>query len=383
MDLTPAQVEARAAFRAFADVHVAPFANRFDREECFPRELVARIAAQGYLAAMVPAALGGKPLDAITYGLLNEAMGRACSSARSLLTVHSMVCHAIARWGSKAQRERFLPALATGERTAAFALSEPLVGSDASAVTTTMTRVENGSIRIDGIKKWTTFGQTADLLLVFGRTDDKPAAVLVPRDAPGLIVRPIAGMIGCRASMLAELEFRDCRVGAGNALGGSSFAGAQIAQTALDNGRYTVAWGCVGILQACLDATLRYTSQRRQFGVPIAEHQLVQRIVTEMVTKTRAARLMCLHAGRLRDSGDPASIMETSMAKYYASTSATAVASDAVQLHGANGCSGDFPVQRYMRDAKVMEIIEGSTQIHQEGIAKYAYETLDDGAGRP
>jgi len=174
--------------------------------------------------------------------------------------------------------------------------------------------------------------------------------------------------------MLAELYLRDCRIPKGNMVGGRGFGLASVATSALDIGRYTVAWGCVGIAQACLDASLQYTSHRQQFGVYLKEHQLVQQMITNMITNVKAARLLCYQAGYLKDAGDPHTIMETWVAKYFASTAAAQAASDAVQIHGANGCSADYPVQRYLRDTKIMEIIEGSTQIQQITIARYGYQ---------
>jgi glutaryl-CoA dehydrogenase (non-decarboxylating) len=180
-------------------------------------------------------------------------------------------------------------------------------------------------------------------------------------------------MLGVRASMLAELSFENCVVPKENMLGRAGFGIPYIAASALDYGRYSVAWGCVGVAQACLDACVQYTSERKQFDVYLRDHQLIQQMLTDMLTNTKAARLLCYQAGYLRETGDPRAIVDTSIAKYFASTTANKIAGDAVQIHGANGCSGDFPVQRYLRDAKIMEIIEGSTQLQQTNIAKYAF----------
>jgi alkylation response protein AidB-like acyl-CoA dehydrogenase len=185
-------------------------------------------------------------------------------------------------------------------------------------------------------------------------------------------MKPILGMLGVRASMLAELHLDGCRVPQENLVGREGFGFSHVASSVLDHGRYSVAWGCVGIGQACLEASVRYASERKQFGAVLIDHQLIQQMITEMITNIKAARLLCYQAGYLRDLGDPRAIMETSIAKYFASTMVTHLTSDAVQIHGANGCSSEFPVQRYLRDAKIMEIIEGTTQMQQITISKYA-----------
>jgi alkylation response protein AidB-like acyl-CoA dehydrogenase len=308
----------------------------------------------------------------ISFGLLHEEVGRGCSSLRSLLTVHSMVSYAVLRWGSSRLKDTWLPQLAQGGAIAAFALSEPKVGSDARSVETTATRAGDAYV-LHGEKRWITFGQIADIFLVFARCADQPTAFLVERNNPGVRVEPIHGMLGTRASMLAALHFEDCIVPRANMVGGVGFGFAAVGTSALDLGRFSVASGCVGIGQACLEACSRYTSERRQFGAHLREHQLIRQMVTDMVTNVKAARLLCHHAAYLREIGDPCAGAETFVAKYFASTMATKVARDAVQIHGAYGCSPDSPVQRYLRDATVMEIIEGSTQIQQITIAEQAY----------
>ncbi len=373
IELTPQQKRDQAAFRAFVQEEIVPHANRYDQEEHTPVELIQKIAQQGYLRAIISTEYGGTNMDMISYGLLNEEIGRGCSSIRSLITVHSMVAHAILRWGNRQQKADWLPRLAEGEIIGAFGLSEPAVGSDAKSIEATAA-LEGDYYVLNGRKKWTTYGQIAGLFLVFAQCEGKVSAFLVERETPGLATEPIRGMLGTRASMLAELYLRDCRIPKGNMVGGRGFGLASVATSALDIGRYTVAWGCVGIAQACLDASLQYTSHRQQFGVYLKEHQLVQQMITNMITNVKAARLLCYQAGYLKDAGDPHTIMETWVAKYFASTAAAQAASDAVQIHGANGCSADYPVQRYLRDTKIMEIIEGSTQIQQITIARYGYQ---------
>jgi glutaryl-CoA dehydrogenase (non-decarboxylating) len=372
VELTTEQREARARFRRFVEADVAPAAARSDADERIPDSLVRRLAAQGYLAATVPTEHGGSGMDAVTFGLLNEELGRACSSTRTLLTVHSMVCRALARWGRLDQRLHWLPRLAAGDMVAAFCLTEPGAGSDASAVETTAERIGD-RYRLAGHKRWISFGQIASLFLVFARCEGRPVALLVERGTPGLTVTPIRGVLGTRASMLAEIDLDGCEVAAENLVGGVGFGIDAVAAAALDLGRYSVAWGCVGIAQACLDACLTYAGERATFGSLIRDHQLVQRMITDIAVGTRAARLLCLAAGARRERQDPQAVVDTMVAKYFAAGAAVRAATDAVQIHGANGCHADSPIQRLFRDAKIMEIIEGSTQLSQVAIATYLF----------
>jgi len=373
IELTPEQRALRSEVRAFVQQEIAPHAGQWDREEATPREIVDKLIERGWLGSMVPAEHGGKGLDMISYGVLTEEIGRGCSSIRSLLTVHDMVCRGILRWGSRAQQESWLPRLARGEILGAFALSEPEAGSDATGIRTTAVE-KDGGFALDGSKKWITYGQIANLYLLFAKLDGKPTAFLVERETPGLTVTPLRGIQGTRASMLAELKLEGARTE--NMVGRPGFGISHVMGAALDQGRYSVACGSVGIAQACLDASLAYARERQQFGQPLFEHQLIRAMLTDMITNVRAARLLCMRAGYLRDTGDPGAFAETSVAKYFASTVANRAAADAVQIHGANGCHEDFPVSRYFRDAKVMEIIEGSTQIQQSTIARFELEEL-------
>jgi alkylation response protein AidB-like acyl-CoA dehydrogenase len=379
LELNPQQRADREEFRAFVAAEIALHAGRWDREAAIPMELVDRLRERGYLGSNVPKEYGGLGRDNITYGLLTEEIAKGCSSVRSLLTVHDMAAHVIGRWGSPGQRERYLPALASGDAgrklIGAFCLSEPNAGSDAKSVET-VARDDGDAWVLDGQKKWTTFGQIAGLFLVLAQLDGKPTAFLVERNLPGVTVKPLSGITGTRASMLAEIFFEGVRVPKENLIGKPGFGVSAVMSTALDHGRYSVAWGAVGIGQACLDASRAYAAQRRQFGVPIADHQLIRRMLTNMIAEVRAARLLCLRAGWLRDTRDPGATSEIWVAKYFASTMATRAALDAVQIHGANGCSEDYPVERYLRDSRVLEIIEGSTQIQQITIPLFELQEL-------
>jgi glutaryl-CoA dehydrogenase (non-decarboxylating) len=380
MELTPEQHRLRTAFREFGDAQIAPHANAWDQAEVMPAEMVRQLAAKGYLGAVLPADRGGAGFNMVEFGLLNEELGRGCSSLRSLLTVHSMAALAIWRWGTEEQKAKWLEKLGQGKAIAAFALTEPEAGSDAREIRTEAVASGDDFLLI-GHKKWITFAQIADLFLVFARSQRGPCAFLLERNAPGLMISPVHGMLGTRASMMAELRLEECRVPKQNLVGAPGFGLSHVASSALDCGRYSVACGSVGIAQACLEACLRYTGRRKQFGALLRDHQLVQRMIARAVVGVRAARLLCYHAGQLKDAGDPASMIETSIAKYFACTTAAEIARDAVQIHGANGCSSDYPVERFYRDAKIMEIIEGSNEIQEITIAQSASQEVAESAG--
>lgn len=364
----------RTRARRFVEEHVADRAGQFDRSGRVPDDLLALMSEAGLWAPFLPVAHGGHDLDMVTLGHIHEEVGRGCSSIRSLLTVHSMVASAVQRWGDDGQRQRWLPDLAAGRVLGAFCLTEPKVGSDATQITTTAVRTGRGW-RLTGVKKWITGGQRADLFLVFARTEGGIGAFLVPRSTPGLSVTPIPEILGTRASMLAEVTLRDAAVGPDALLGPDGFAAGMVMTATLDLGRYSVAAGSVGIVAACLDACTAYTARRTVRATPLRDFQLIQAKIADMVVDVHAARLLYEHAGGLKDAGDAATVLATWRAKYFASTAAARHATQAVQIHGANGCGPDYPVERYFRDAKVMEIIEGSTEIQQITIAGHAYGT--------
>lgn len=373
IELSEEQGAAQGGFREFVERMVVPFADEHDRCQEMPPELIREVAAQGYLGGMIPQQYGGAGMDALTWGLLCEEIGRGSASLLSLFTVHGMVIQALLKWGSDAQRQHWLPRLATGEAIGAFALTEPDVGSDAGSIETAALQ-EAGGWRLHGQKRWISFGQVANVFLVIAKVDGKPSAFLVERGCEGFSTEPIGGMLGFRSAMLADVHLRGCLIPEGNLLGRVGFGFSHVVGAALDLGRYCVAWGCLGLAQAGLDASLAYTSTRKQFGSFLKGHELIQELVADMITQIRAARMLCYRAAFLKQQGDPSLIMETSIAKYFTSRVAVKVAADAVQIHGANGCSDRYPVQRYLRDAKIMEIIEGSNQMQQIIISKYGYQ---------
>ncbi len=371
IELTTEQQEQQEVFREFVDKEVVPYAEKFDKEERFPSELIGKITENGFLATTIPESSGGKGMDMIVHGLLCEEFGSGSASVLSLFTVHGMLAQAILQWGSHEQRSLLLPQLASGKKIGAFGLTEPNIGSDAKSVQTTA-KLDGTSYVLNGTKKWISCGQIADIFLIIAQCAGKPTAFLVEKNCPGLTIKPITGLLGFKAAMLAELSLEECSIPQENLVGRIGFGFSHVAGTALDYGRYCVAAGSVGLARACLEACLLYTSKRQQFGSLLKGHQLIQQMLTNMITGIEAARLLYFKAGYLKDTIDPESIIASATAKYFASTMAVKVASDAVQIHGANGCSEDYPVQRYYRDAKIMEIIEGSNQMQQIMISKYA-----------
>ncbi|MBT2291736.1 acyl-CoA dehydrogenase family protein [Paenibacillus albidus] len=360
---------AAEAVRRFVESRVLPLAVQMDQEQEIPRVLFTEMAAEGLTGLAIPVKYGGTAVDYATLGAIHEELGRGLASVQNACTVFGMVCKPLSRFGSEAQKDKWLPAIAAGEVIPAIAITEPGVGSDISKLETEAVQ-EDGQIILNGSKKYITLGQIADLFLVFARLNGRGVAVLVERGTPGLRINPLRGLMGLRANMLAELTFENCSVPVENLVGKIGFGFTHVVNYALDEGRYTTACGSVGLAQACLEHSFHYTGERFQFGEPLRKHQLVQKMLSEMITETKAARELCAAAGRLREQGDPAAITETLVAKYHASKTAVHAADHALQLHGASGCMNGNPVERFYRDAKIMEIIEGTSQMHELQIAR-------------
>ena len=369
IQLSETQRTLKKEFSEFSINKITPFAKNNDINETLDESIVKSMTEKGYLGSMIPKEYGGKGFDSVTIGILNEEIGRVCSSTRSLLTVHGMVAIAINKWGTTEQKEYWLPKLAQGELVGAFALTEPESGSDANSIKCTAVEHGNNYI-ISGEKKWITMGQIADVFLVFAKLNEKATAFLIPKNTKGVTVKAMRNLLGVRGSMLAELKFDNCAIPKENIVGREGFGLSHVGLFSLDYGRYTIACGCVGLAQACLDESLTYAKERTQFKVLLGNHQLIQKMIAEMTVSIKAARLLCYNAGKLRDDGEPDSIMETWCAKYFASKMVNDVSSKAVQIFGAKGLSKEYPVERYFRDARVNEIIEGSSQIHESLIAK-------------
>lgn len=371
--LTDRQREHRERARRFAAEHIAARANEIDESKTTPGDVLAAMRNSGLLGAALAARWGGGGIDAVSYGLITEEIGKVCSSVRSLMTVHNMSAQTIAKFGSAEQQERWLPDLCAGRKIIAFALTEPNVGSAAHAIE--VEAVENGNkYSLTGTKMWVTYGLVADLFLVFARSAGGPIALLLDRQTEGLHIEPIEAPFGTRGAMLAKLNFDGSEVPKAFGLGAAGMGISFVANAALDHGRFSVAWGSTGIIQACLDACLSYTQLQRQGDHRLKDFQLIRRQLTDMLVAHTTARALCHRSAWLRERGDPRSVMETAMAKYHASAGAIRVATDAVHMHGANGCGTDYPVSRYLRDATVMGIIEGTHEIHQIALADYAFQ---------
>jgi alkylation response protein AidB-like acyl-CoA dehydrogenase len=367
-DLTDEQRLVRETARAFTDNEIVSRARENARNKRFDRDLVDMLAAQGYLGATVPREYGGAGLDHVTYGLVVEEIGRGDGAMRTVVSVQtSLVCGSIARWGSDEQKARYLPRLCSGEWLGCFGLTEPGSGSDAASLRTRARRVDGGWL-VSGSKMWISLGNHAKVALIFAQTDPERrhrglACFLVDTDAAGFEATEIEHKMGLHASDTAAIALDDVFVDDGDVLGAVG-DGFKVAMSALDGGRYSVAAGCVGVCQGCLDASVAYAKEREQFGQPIAGFQLVQAMLAEMKVRTDAARLLVQRAGYLHDQGRPCTT-ETSIAKLYATEAAVWCANEAIQVHGAAGYVDDHPVERWLRDARVTTLYEGTSQIHQ------------------
>jgi butyryl-CoA dehydrogenase len=374
LDLTDEQRAVREMARKFADEYIVPVARDNDVNERFPGDIIEKMGALGLLGGPVPVEYGGAGLDYISHALVTEEIGKACSSVRTTISVQiSLVELSLASWGTEEQKRRYLPALCSGKVIGCFGLTEPNAGSDPSGMETTAV-ADGDHWVLNGHKIWISNGGVAGLAIVFAHTDKSKGhrgigAFLVDRGTPGFSTRDMHGKLGLRASNTAELLLDDCRIPKDQVLGkvGEGF---KVAMSALDNGRYSVAAGCVGICQGCVDASVRYAKERRQFGRAIGSFQLVQDLIARMIVDTDAARLLVFRAGHLKNQ-ERRCTREVSMAKYFASEAAVRCALDAIQVHGSYGYSNEYPVERYLRDAKVATIYEGTSQIQKLLIASH------------
>ena len=358
-ELTAEQELIRATARSFCDAEIAPHAREWDRAETMDRRIVPKLAGVGFLA--------GWELDSVSYCLVMEELGRADSSVRGIVSVNvGLVGKTIAKWGTDEQRDEWLGRLGSGEALGCYALTEPGSGSDPASLETRAER-DGGDWVLRGSKIFITLGSWADVALVFARTGGEGTrgitCFLVPTGAPGFSATPIKGKLGLRAQDTAELALDSVRVRESARLGAEG-EGFKVAMSALDNGRISLAAGCVGIGQGCLDACVAYAAERTQFGRSIASFQLVQELIAEIAVETRAARLLAWQAASLADAG-ARHTLESSVAKYYASEMSVRAANAAVQVHGGYGYVDEYPVGKYLRDARVTTLYEGTSQIQK------------------
>ncbi|MDG9704930.1 acyl-CoA dehydrogenase family protein [Streptomyces sp. DH37] len=371
LELSEEQAAVRRLAKEFVDREIVPHATEWDRAESIDRSVVKALGDLGFLGLTVPEGYGGSGGDHLAYCLVTEELGRGDSAVRGVLSVSlGLVAKSIAAWGSEEQKRRWLPRLCAGEAVGCFGLTEPGTGSDAANLTTRARRDggSGGDWVIDGAKTFITNGTWADVVLLFARSGTEPGhkgitAFLVPTDTPGLTRREIHGKLGLRGQATAELVLDgvrvpdDCRL----APEGKGFS---VAMSALAKGRMSVAAGCVGIAQAALDAAVSYATEREQFGRPIAGHQLVQELISDISVDVDAARLLTWRVADHIDRGLPFAT-ESSVAKLYASEAAVRAANNALQVFGGYGYIDEYPVGKLLRDARVMTLYEGTSQIHK------------------
>ncbi|MBT9281712.1 MAG: acyl-CoA dehydrogenase family protein [Hydrogenibacillus schlegelii] len=365
----------RRTVRAFVDREVVPHIRRWDEAGRLGPEVLPRLRELGLLGTPIPEVYGGSGLDYISFGIVCEELERGDTALRTLVSVHSgLVSLTLLQWGSEEQKKRYLVPLARGERLGAFGLTETDAGSDVAAMRTAARRVDGGYV-LSGAKMWISLANTADVFLIFAYTDPEKrhrgiTAFIVERAFPGVTTRPITGKLGIRAGDTGEIILEDVFVPEANVLGEEG-EGFKIAMSALDNGRYSVAAGATGIIAASLEASIAYAKERRTFGVPIAEHQLIKQKIARMAAMLDIARLLVYRVGWMKNEGLRAT-RETSLAKWIAADYAFDAANEALQIHGAYGYVHDFPVERYLRNARVLSIYEGTREIHTLLQADYA-----------
>lgn len=365
--LDEAQQSRYAEFKEFVRSNVEPFAADWEREQTLSKTVLSQLAATGWLGATLPVQYGGRGWDAVTFGLLNEAFGRGSPSITSVLTVQAMHAMPIVRWGTKEQKSKWLPRLASGELLAAIALTEPGVGSALHNLTTNYSRdADGGSLRLNGVKRWITCAQIADVFLVFGKLEEQPIACIVPRESPGLTVEPIRELMGFRAAGLGMITFRDVEVPVANIVGKAGFGFSHVAPVGLHWGRISTACHALGMLRGCVEESVAYAASRKIGDQPIGEFGMIRTLIARMATDLQAATLVCMNACRSEDDHAAEAFEDAFTAKYFASRAAVSAASDAVQIKGAAGVHESSPTSMYYRSSKITEIIEGTTQIHED-----------------
>lgn len=371
--LSDDQIMIRDAARTFATERLKPFSAAWDREARFPREAIAEMGALGFLGMLVPEAYEGAAVDHVAYALAIEEIAAGDGAVSTIMSVHNSVgCMPILKFGSEAQKQRFLRPLARGAQLAAFCLTEPGAGSDAAAIRTRARRSAAGWV-LSGTKQFITSGRSADIAIVIAVTDPEAgrqglSAFIVPTDTPGYTVAAIEHKLGQRASDTAQIVFEDM-VLTPDLMLGEEGQGLRIALSNLEGGRIGIAAQSVGMARAAFDAALRYAGERETFGKPLTGHQAVAFRLADMATRIEAARLLVLNAARLRDAGLPCQ-KEAAMAKLFASEMAERVCSDALQIHGGYGYLADYGVEQIYRDVRVCQIYEGTSDVQRMVISR-------------
>jgi alkylation response protein AidB-like acyl-CoA dehydrogenase len=371
----------RETARAFAEAEILPHIREWDEKGEVHREVFAKMGELGFLGAPIPERYGGLGMDYISFALLCEELERADTAFRVVQSVHvGLNSLTLLQWGTEDQKQRFLVPQAKGEKLATFGLTEPGVGTDAGNLQTTARR-DGDEYVLNGHKIWISLADIADHFLVFASVDRSRkhrgiTAFVVERGMPGLSTGTLHGKLGIRAGNTGLIDLEDVRVPAANRVGEEG-EGFLVAMSAIDQGRYTVAAGAVGLAQACLDASLRYAHERQTFGDEIGRHQLVKQMIATMAKGIEIGRLLVFQAGWLKNQG-LRNTRETSLAKWHATDHSVQAALDAIQIHGANGYSNEFPVERYLRNSKAAVIYEGTSQLHTLIQADYALGYRED-----
>ena len=371
MDLTlsPEQDAVKKAVKEWVDDVVTPRSLQNDREERFPQEALDGLRQTGFIGLSIPEQFGGGGGDPMSYVLFIEELGRGDANVRSIVSVHlGLVAGSIDRWGTDAQKEQWLPRMASGEVLGCFGLTEPDYGSNPADLQASAVKQADGGYVLNGTKIFITNGTIAGVTLFMARTGGEGArgvsAFLVPNDAPGFEARPIHGKLGLRSCDTAELVLRDVKVGPEALLGGEEGKGIRVALTALNDGRMSLGASCTGLGQAALDTMVAYTKDRVQFGKAVAGHQLVQALIADTAVEVDCARLLTWRVADLKTKGEDYSLA-ASKAKYYASEMSVRAANACVQAHGGYGYIDEYAAGKYLRDARVTTLYEGTSQIQQ------------------
>lgn len=373
-DFNEVQKMVQETIRKFAKEEIAPVAAENDKKAQFPHDIYKKLAELGFMGTPIPEEYGGAGFDYITHAIVAEEIGRVDSSLRGTYSVQvSLVELPILKFASEEQKKKYLPRLTSGELIGCFGLTEPNAGSD--PVSMESTAEEDGDYYVlNGQKTWITNAGIADLAIIYAKTDKEAGprgitAFFVERGFEGFSTQDIHDKLGLRASNTGEIFLENCRVPKENILGELN-KGFKVAMGTLDFGRFTVAAGCVGLAQGCIDICKKYAKQRIQFGKPIASFQLVQQMIADMVVECEAGRLLVYRAGDMKNKELP-NTRETSIAKYYCSEMVNRVAYKAIQIHGGYGFSGEYDVERFYRDARINTLYEGTSQIQQLIIGAY------------
>ncbi|MGQ0793609.1 MAG: acyl-CoA dehydrogenase [Deltaproteobacteria bacterium] len=379
IELSGEQAMIQDTARDFARSEIRPQAGEIDREGKFPAGIVTKLGELGFMGIFVPEEYGGSGMDTFSYALALEEVCKACASTGVIMSVNnSLVCEPILKFGSEAQKRKYLPMLAGGMKLGCFSLSEPASGSDAGSIRTTASR-DGSHYIINGTKNWVTNGPEADVIVLFTSVDTAKkhrgvTAFIVDKATPGIIVGKAEHKLGIRGSSTSQLIFEDCRVPAGNLLGDEG-QGFKIAMQTLDGGRIGIAAQAVGIAQAAFEQSARYSQERESFGKQIAKFQAIQFMLADMATRIEAARLLVWQAAIMKDRGMKFS-KHSAMAKVFAAEAAMWVATKAIQVHGGYGYTTDYPVERHFRDAKITEIYEGTSEVQRIVIASEVLKEL-------